>query len=229
MTRLRVLVYKRTHNGDPDQYGCFGAHDCMGAVRGRDFDAVIGVGGVGSEADSSGIAGKVNWIGIGPHKLSTPGMKWPVVTFDHFRDFGKTGPKFRSLAPNLAERMYSKNIRHVIDDLTECEYIEVSTILSLAESSPPSPGWPEGGNPVRRICGKAKKPPNPDRVKIIVSWGILEGLDLVEEFPYSELASAERRLAELHERKPGRYRLQKVKTTGGRPLTPNNGDAREPR
>jgi hypothetical protein len=29
---VRVLVYKRTHNGDPDQFGCFGVHDCMGEV-----------------------------------------------------------------------------------------------------------------------------------------------------------------------------------------------------
>lgn len=221
MTRLRVLVYKRTHNGDPDAFGCFGAHDCMGAVRGRDFDAVVGVGGVGSKADTSGIAGKVNWIGIGPHKVSTAGMKWPVVTFDHFLNFGKIGPKFRTLAPVLAERMYMNNIRHVMDDLTDSEYSEVIGIIGLAESAPPSPGWPEGANPVRRICGKAKKRPNTDRVKVFVSWGIFEGLNLVEEFPYSELAAAERRLAELLERKPGRYRLQKIKNAGGGPATPN--------
>jgi len=26
----RVLVYKRTHHGDPDHYGQFGINDCMG-------------------------------------------------------------------------------------------------------------------------------------------------------------------------------------------------------
>jgi hypothetical protein len=30
---MRVLVYKRTHNGDPDASGCFGAYDCIGTVR----------------------------------------------------------------------------------------------------------------------------------------------------------------------------------------------------
>jgi len=47
---MRILVYKRTHNGDPDQIGRFGAYDCMGSVRRREFDAVIDVGGIGPEA-----------------------------------------------------------------------------------------------------------------------------------------------------------------------------------
>jgi len=46
-------------------------------------------------------------------------------------------------------------------------------------------------------------------------------LRLVEEFPYNEQASAERRLAELLTRKPGRYRLQKVKRSGGGPIATN--------
>ncbi len=65
---MRVLVYKRTHNGDPDAHGCFGAFDCMGTVRDREYDAVIGVGGIGPEAQSNGIDRQINWIGIGPHK-----------------------------------------------------------------------------------------------------------------------------------------------------------------
>ncbi len=64
---MRVLVYKRTHNGDPDASGCFGANNCMGAVRDREYDAVVGVGGIGPEAVLNGIDGQVNWIGIGPH------------------------------------------------------------------------------------------------------------------------------------------------------------------
>ena len=49
---MKVLVYKRTHNGDPDANGCFGAYDCMGTVRDRQYDAVIGVGGIGPEAQA---------------------------------------------------------------------------------------------------------------------------------------------------------------------------------
>ena len=57
---MRTLIYKRTHIGDPDATGCFGIRDCMGSVRSHDFNAVIGVGGIGREPESYGIAGKVN-------------------------------------------------------------------------------------------------------------------------------------------------------------------------
>jgi len=43
---MRILIYKRTHTGDPDLKGRFGIHDCMGRVRDYDYDAVIGVGGI---------------------------------------------------------------------------------------------------------------------------------------------------------------------------------------
>jgi hypothetical protein len=67
---MRTLIYKRTHNGDPDpETGTFGNADCMGRVRGWNFDAVIGVGGIGREPELEGIAGKVTWVGIGPHKV----------------------------------------------------------------------------------------------------------------------------------------------------------------
>lgn len=136
---MRILVYKRTHNGDPDQNGCFGAYDCMGAVRDREFDAVIGVGGIGPEAQINEIAGKVNWIGIGPHKTFT-GKRGPEVTFDHFLDFGIDGPDLFFVAPTLAERMYSGNVRHVMDDLSEQEYSEALEILGMAIDAPPSQG-----------------------------------------------------------------------------------------
>jgi hypothetical protein len=54
---MRILVYKRTHIADSDPLGCFGVCDCMGKVRKRKFDAVVGVGGVGATAKASGIAG----------------------------------------------------------------------------------------------------------------------------------------------------------------------------
>ena len=134
---MRVLVYKRTHNGDPDDQGCFGCHDCMGTVRCRDFDAVIGVGGIGPTPRANGIAGQVNWVGIGPHK-TTSRKRGPLVTFDHFLHFGTDGPDFRTLAPNLAKRMYSGRIRHVMDGLRKEEYREALKILRLAEREPAS-------------------------------------------------------------------------------------------
>jgi hypothetical protein len=94
---MRTLIYKRTHNGDPDKTGQFGIHDCMGRVRTWAFDAVIGVGGMGAEPRSHGLNGKVNWIGIGPHK-TRPAKRGPVVTFDHFVLYGSDGPDFEKLA-----------------------------------------------------------------------------------------------------------------------------------
>src|SRR5688572_21024013 len=107
---MRTLIYKRTHPGDPDDAGRFGIFDCMGRVRSWGFEAVIGVGGLGPEPRSHSLDGKINWIGIGPHKRAT-GRRGPLVTFDHFVLFGSKGPDFERLAPALAERMYSRNIR----------------------------------------------------------------------------------------------------------------------
>lgn len=137
---MRVLVYKRTHNGDPDANGCFGADDCMGIVREREFDAVIGVGGIGPEAESNGIDGQVNWIGIGPHKKYVDDKRGPEVLFDHFLDFGTDGPDFRSLAPQLAARMYGDNVRSILDGMSDTEQEEAEGIVRLAQDKPPSPG-----------------------------------------------------------------------------------------
>lgn len=134
---MRTLVYKRTHNGDPDEKGRFGIHDCMRQVRGYGYDAVIGVGGVGDEPEAWGIAGKVNWIGIGPHK-SEVGKRGPLVTFDHFLQFGADAPEFLELAPRLASRMYENNVRLVMDDVDAVERKEIAAILELAKSAPPS-------------------------------------------------------------------------------------------
>jgi hypothetical protein len=131
----RVLIYKRTHHGDPDHFGQFGINDCMGQVRARNFDAVIGVGGIGLEPRKAGIAGKVNWIGIGPHKRL--GLRGPIVTFDHFLDFGEKGPDFTHLAPRLASHMYGQNVRAKNYDVNG-KRDEVAGILRLAENAPPS-------------------------------------------------------------------------------------------
>ncbi len=139
---MRTLVYKRTHNGDPDAEGRFGIHDCMGQVRGYGYEAVIGVGGVGDEAEECGIARKVNWIGIGPHKAEV-GKRGPLVTFAHFLQFGADAPDFLVLAPRLASRMYANNVRRVMDDVDEHERKEIAAILALANTAPPSRGQPD--------------------------------------------------------------------------------------
>ena len=58
-----VLIYRRTHTGDPCDRGVFGCHGCMGKVREWKYDAVIGIGG---KTAIDGISRKLTWIGISP-------------------------------------------------------------------------------------------------------------------------------------------------------------------
>lgn len=63
---MRILVYRRTHTGDPDgEHKEFGYHDCMGSVRDRDYDAVIGIGGKRPWPGDAGIKERVTWVGNG--------------------------------------------------------------------------------------------------------------------------------------------------------------------
>jgi hypothetical protein len=135
---MRTLVYKRTHHGDPDIDGRFGIHDCMGRVRCWSFEAVIGVGGFGPEPRTHGLAGKINWIGIGAHRTSIEDKRGPIVTFDHFVHYGSGGPEFATLAPNLANRIYSDNIRAIMNGLDAIEKAEVAAILCRASNAPAS-------------------------------------------------------------------------------------------
>lgn len=136
---MRVLVYKRTHPGDPDEGGCFGAEDCMGEIRARRFDAVIGIGGLGPEPRSHDIDGKLNWIGIGP-RTGRWHYRGPLLTFDHFVDFGTRGARLSSIGPQLARRVYGRRLRHLMtDSMSEVQRGEVDRILALALKAPPSP------------------------------------------------------------------------------------------
>jgi hypothetical protein len=132
MTRERnTLVYKRTHCGDPDpRTGVFGNRDCMGTVRGWSFNAVIGIGGIGSEPRRNGIERKLTWVGIGAHRLDD-GPK-PQLTFDHFWYRGKRGPLLEQIAPALARRMYDKNVRVLLRSYSSEEQMEIEKILRIA-------------------------------------------------------------------------------------------------
>ena len=157
---MRVLIYKRTHNGDPDASGCFGAFDCMGTVRDRDYDAVVGVGGIGPEAVSNGIDGQVNWIGIGPHKVYVDDKRGPEVMFDHFLYYATDRPDFRELAPVLAERMYAHNIRSTLGGLSAAELAEAIAIVQRAADSPPSPGLATVQRVAHAVTACSVKTPN---------------------------------------------------------------------
>lgn len=86
------------------------------------------------------VAGKVNWLGIGPHKVAVAGKRGPEVTFDHFLYYGTCGPDFRELAPVLAEHIYANNVRSILQGLTPEEHAEAIRILDAAADASPSPG-----------------------------------------------------------------------------------------
>jgi hypothetical protein len=140
--RMRTLIYKRTHTGDPDKQGRFGLRDCMGQVRSILFEAVIGIGGDSREPVLTGIANKLTWIGIGPH-VKNVGICGPVVMFDRFILWDSEGQDFRHLAPVLAKRFYTHPApRFLVNDLSDIERKEVEKILKMAKDAPPSAGKP---------------------------------------------------------------------------------------
>jgi hypothetical protein len=142
----RTLIYKRTHCDDPDPTtGVFGCNNCMkGGVRGGGVDSVIGIGGIGSEAELNGIARKLTWVGIDKHLIKHDSNRPfvnednPLVTFDHFRYF-EPGLLLKGIAPHLDKRMCTRfGPRTLMDSLSLEERQEVEDILRLAENEPPS-------------------------------------------------------------------------------------------
>ena len=128
---MRVLIYKRTHKGDPDSNGVFGVNDCMGRVRALKYDAVLGVGGVGAEPVREGISSKITWIGIFP-SLGRIHKRGPLVTFEHFLLFDENGPEFGAWAPSTAQRFYAGKVRYVIHNLEPTENEEINSIIKWA-------------------------------------------------------------------------------------------------
>lgn len=131
---MRILTYKRTHIGDPDPAGRFGIHDCMGRIRRLEFDAVIGVGGIGSTPRSYGIDRKINWVGVGAMKQRRAEGEGVEVTFEHFRLMEEQGPPLHELAPLLAKRMYERGARFLLNGYTPAEQAEAQEILDWALS-----------------------------------------------------------------------------------------------
>lgn len=140
---MPTLIYKRTHSGDPDPItGEFGNRDCMGSVRGQSFSAVIGVGGIGVRPERHRIAGKLTWVGIGPHNKGDPNRA--LVTFDHFLYY-VNGPLLKTLAPALARHIYGGKIRRILDSSGPAkEGLEIEKILATGMAAPPSRGRLKG-------------------------------------------------------------------------------------
>jgi hypothetical protein len=151
---VRTLVYKRTHKGDPDKKGRFGIKDCLGGIRSWDFEAVIGIGGIGSRAIAQGINGKVNWIGIDPQKGAIHG-RGPLVTFKHFVLYDGKGVKVGKQARTLAQRMYSPNAPRFLfnDNFKKVEQAEIDRLLKMAKTAKPSVGTPRRQSRAKSACG----------------------------------------------------------------------------
>jgi len=150
-----ILVYRRTHTGDPCKDGRFGCNDCMKSVRDWDYDAVIGIGGAKPEFKYKGIKERITWIGITPKKEDATAddrerMKreygiysdfgGKIVTFDRFLLLDEDGPLVIDVAENLHKYMF---IDHKIPRAAKyfenkSIYDELLTILKLADGSPPS-------------------------------------------------------------------------------------------
>lgn len=128
-----VLIYKRTHKGDPCKKGIFGINNCMGSVRGWKYNAVIGIGGKRPWKMDKDIAYKINWIGITPYKHQTN-----VITFEHFCLYEEDGVLLEEIAPKLHNYMYSQptspqrfvKSTSLSKDIRE----EINSILKMAEN-----------------------------------------------------------------------------------------------
>jgi hypothetical protein len=68
---VKVLIYKRTHTGDPTPEGVFGLSDCMGRVRAREYEAVIGVGGQARSHKRAALPGESLGLAWAPGAAST--------------------------------------------------------------------------------------------------------------------------------------------------------------
>ncbi|MDN3685522.1 hypothetical protein QW180_26090 [Vibrio sinaloensis] len=128
-----ILVYKRTHVGDPNGKGEFGVKDCMGEIRDYDFDAVIGVGGLGNEPCSYGIDRKINWVGIKPTRMNgSEAHRADILKFEKkFVLLESSGPIFEPMAPLLAKRLYQDGARFVFTSMTGKEREEARNILAF--------------------------------------------------------------------------------------------------
>jgi len=136
---MKILIYKRTHKGDPDENGIFGNQDCMGRVRNWNYDAVIGIGGKTTWSGDEGIKHKINWIGLNPKKFKSTGKRGDCVVFSHFELYEDKGQDIENNYPMLFDYMYGSRKRFdMASELPESVLKEVQKILKSVEDSPQS-------------------------------------------------------------------------------------------
>jgi hypothetical protein len=129
-----VLIYRQTHPDDPGDTGVFGINDCMGQVRGWDFDYVIAT-----------LGKQVSWVGIDARKIPWAGHAPQVI----FKRFLSILPAWSyPIPPNLAKVMPPhQRLEPLIQTKTPLS-IDIRNILKLAINAPPS----KGGISKRKIC-----------------------------------------------------------------------------
>lgn len=133
---MATLVYKMTHSGDPDpDLGCWGISDCMGQVRGYDFEAVIGVGGRSWWTNQPNRVGELIWIGLDPQEIPG-GKRGPNLSFAHFRYFREGELVLSEIAPKLDRAM--RNRRFMLYGFDPGQEREIKMILKLAKKAEPS-------------------------------------------------------------------------------------------
>lgn len=108
----------------------------MGGVRGYGLDAVIGIGGSGHEAEVSGLARRITWVGIGAHAVRVEARRGPLLTFDHFVQFDAQGPLLETIASALAERMYQRGARFLLKGYSHAERKDAERVLEWARTQP---------------------------------------------------------------------------------------------
>lgn len=158
----KILIYKRTHDGDPDTSGCFGIEDCMGRVRSFGFDGVIGVGGVSAWPVSQGLDRKINWLGRHPQPVPSPKprARAPALQFNasDFALFEHFGPQLFSLSPALARHVYGSRLRYFVVAPGDAFYADACNIITALLSASPNPKQ-------RRYKSSAKKGCRPNHIK----------------------------------------------------------------
>ena len=114
-------------------------------MRVFDYDAVIGIGGVSPWKDDKGIKYKVNWIGIGPKRISPHNeSKINKVVFSKFELFEENGEDIEKKYPNLFDFMYVKKKRFSLCSSFPPEVAEeVNMILNSVKNAPASKCYDE--------------------------------------------------------------------------------------
>lgn len=154
----RVLIYKRNHTGDPDRNGTFGCHDCMGKIRGYQYDAVIGIGVSKPWAGYEGIADRITWVGVGPRRVGNQKARGaPLIRFERWRVFDARGKDFKRFAPRLSAYFYEKHRRYFFSErLSDDIQRDIARILKLAT---PQKAFPDGLDQTHTVACPPGCPP----------------------------------------------------------------------